>query len=109
MLSSAMALVAPPLRLAGRPPDPERIIAAALRTAEELFALSPPARHHDLLQALLRQGADRQMVAEAEQGFLTSAGRFVDRQTAWHLAEAAGQIRARLDGLSGMLFTENLW
>lgn len=44
-----------------------------------------------------------------EQGFLDNAGRFLSREEAYLVAEAAGQIRRRVGGDNGRLFSENLY
>lgn len=44
-----------------------------------------------------------------EQGFVTQHGRFVGREEAWRIAEAAGQIFARCGGDGEQLFSENLY
>jgi len=42
------------------------------------------------------------------QGFLTSTGRYVDREEAWKIAEQAGQVQPR-EGRPGSLFSEDLY
>jgi hypothetical protein len=45
-----------------------------------------------------------------EQGFITTDnGRFVNREEAWAIADAAGQIINREHGIVGTLFSENLY
>ncbi|ABY63141.1 putative Arn.3 [Pseudomonas phage 201phi2-1] len=44
-----------------------------------------------------------------EQGFVDQYGTFLDRQEAWVLAEAAGQIRHRANLPTGTLYSEHLW
>jgi hypothetical protein len=41
------------------------------------------------------------------QGFMTNFGRFVDREEAFHIAVAAGQISP--EGNGGVLCSEDLW
>ena len=80
----------------------ERIIGPALRLPDgSVPHLPAPARHNDLIS---RHGWD------GDQGFWTSAERYVSRQTAWHIAEDAGQItRGDLARRPGELFTECMW
>lgn len=99
-------------------PD-ERIVAAAIAKPQRPYAvpghyygrfdlvvsIPAPARHHHCLYLLNAQGID---TASWAQGFLTSAGRFVDRHEAWAIAEAANQIRQQT-GPHGTLFSEDLW
>jgi hypothetical protein len=45
-----------------------------------------------------------------KQGFITTDnGRFVDRAEAWVIADKAGQIINRGEGIDGLLFSENLY
>lgn len=82
----------------------ERIMAAGVRLNDHLHWLRPPARHHHILNELARLVGDR--VHAAEQGFLTTSGRFVDRKRAKEIAVAAGQVQ---DGGLRELFSEDLW
>lgn len=67
-----------------------------------IYSLPAPARHPHILNT---HGG----LADCTQGFLTSEGRFVARDEAWKIAEAAGQIVARCGGDGDWLFSENLW
>lgn len=90
--------------VASEPIEPtERIVAAAVRGVDGLTqTLPPPHRHKDLV-TLLPSG----LYATGEQGFLTSLGRFVDREEAGRIALAASQIR-KLHWPPD-LYTEDLW
>jgi len=46
---------------------------------------------------------------ESVQGFLTNKNRFVDREEAYLIAEAAGQLNDRPRGGSLQLFSEDLY
>lgn len=85
------------------PNSTELIVAAALRYAGIMLVMERPARHHTIFFAMHKHLVS---VPDAEQGFLTSAGRFVDRVTAHEIATAAGQTTSveHKD-----LFTEDLW
>ncbi len=91
---------------------PETIVAAAIlfrleghadpRAVPVAVSAPPPARHHNLF-ALTGRNPD-------DQGFLTSTGRFVGREEALNIAEAAGQ--PLIDHPSRhpkWLFSEDLW
>lgn len=68
-----------------------------------IYSLPAPARHHHILNT---HGG----LAGCAQGFLTSEGKFVARDEAWRIAEAAKQIVRRGFGRDGeWLFSENLW
>lgn len=90
----------------------EKIVAAAHlyrlagwddpRAVPTIVTAPPPARHHNLF-ALLTKRPD-------ESGFLTSAGRFVDRETALLLAIRAGQkLIDHPSRHQTQLFSEDLW
>ena len=91
----------------------ERIVSAAIRVdgilvegyAPYKITLSVPApgRHHHVAWFLATYGVD-----ERDQGFLTSTGRFVDREEAVGIAVASGQ-RLRVTGSEGTLYSEDLW
>lgn len=94
----------------------ERIEAAAVMEKGELVCFVPrPGRHHDVLRRMARAGFPIPIVGT--QGFITSAGRFVDRYEARKIAEAAGQIiagRIDKDGIPykadhPQLFSEDVW
>lgn len=95
----------------------ERIAAAAITKDGLIFTVTPPGRHHTVAHLLLgvRNGErDETLTAYVEhtldfdQGFITSAGRFVDREEGWNIAQASGQI-LRVTGSPGTLFSEDLW
>lgn len=47
--------------------------------------------------------------AEEEQGFVDNFNNFMRREEAWNVAVEAGQIRYKLDGLEGVLYSEHLY
>lgn len=85
----------------------ERIVCAAVRDSAGVVV--PGVRHYDRLMSRANFGAN----AEGdEQGFLTNRYRFVNRQEAWKIAEANGQILRRVGGDDtdgGTLYSENLY
>jgi hypothetical protein len=90
----------------------ETITAAALRLSNKLLLSVPsPGRHHTVIH-IMREVSDysnimRAAVANAEQGFLTSSGRFVDREEGFSIAHAARQlIKVHKQGT---LYSEDLW
>lgn len=95
----------------------ERIVGVAIRLpfdpdvagAKWIFAAAPaPARHHHILRQLHRLNEGR---LDKGQGFVTDTGRYVDREEAWQIAKAAGQLndRAPTDGRGGTLYSEDVW
>lgn len=84
-----------------------RIVAAAILHGA-VISLPAPARHHTILQSMdLEMGIDPTAVPPANQGFLTSEGKFVNRVEAYYIAHRAGQIGGK-DG-NPRLFSEDLW
>lgn len=73
-----------------------------------LFSSDAPARHHNVLHQMKNAGADH---VGSDQGFLTSDGRYVDREEALKIATAAGQMKPRQPGQYNgpELFSEDLW
>lgn len=83
----------------------ERIIAAALFNNGLTISMPPPARHHTLLNALDDSTVER--ILPDDQGFLTSAGRFVGRREAARIAVTAEQTLEPKWGAE--LYSEDLW
>jgi hypothetical protein len=89
----------------------ERIVAAAILHVDgRIFSLPPPNRHNDVIAHMREEGAWGHQDHERghEQGFLTSAGRFVRRKPAKVIAERAGQLLPRAGGTPA-LFSEDVW
>lgn len=83
----------------------ERIISVAISAFGIVASLPAPARHGDVLRKLydfnpIAIGGD-------SQGFLTSAGRYVNRRDAADLALAAGQVDKLISAPD--LYSEDLW
>jgi hypothetical protein len=78
-----------------------------LHDPRPVFAAAPaPARHHHVLHQLARMARN----LDWGQGFVTSTGRYVDREEAWPIAEAAGQLLDRAPtGRGGTLYSEDVW
>lgn len=80
----------------------ELIIAAAVRFGLNIVMVERPGRHGDCLNFLHRP--------DAEHGFITNHGRFVDRQEAAQIVVASEQGSPRLfEGYIPALFTEDMW
>jgi len=89
----------------------EKIIGAAvISTVGNLYAVAPPARHADVIRYMVTQGSKSEEAFDAEQGFITNTGRFVNREEAYVIAKENGQfIRPEIDHVPGALFSENVW
>ena len=88
--------------------EDERIEAAAILVNDEVWTLPPPTRHHTLIQAWASahwKDGKAGRIGEHDQGFVTSAGRYVDREEAATIARAAGQT----DSTRSILFSEDVW
>lgn len=105
----AKALDADPSQIWGvKASESEVTIVAAAILHGAVISLPAPARHHTILQSMdLEMGIDPTSVPPANQGFLTSEGKFVNRVEAYYIAHRAGQIGAK-DG-TPRLFSEDLW
>lgn len=66
------------------------------------YTMPRPARHHNILHTMPGD------VLDVEQGFLTSDGRYVDREEARQLAETAGQLLPTAINHK-QLFSEDVW
>ncbi len=83
----------------------ETIKAAAIKTGGKVHSLPRPARHADIIAKLA--GTGKRDVSN--QGFVTSAGRFVGRREAMRIARDAGQVDpAKVRGKIE-LHSEDVW
>ena len=83
----------------------QRIVCAAMRKEGYIIC---GARHFDsIMRAAIKKFNDKP--AGWEQGFIDQFGVFLTREEAFVIAEANGQIRQRVGGDNGRLFSENLY
>jgi hypothetical protein len=87
---------------------PHRIVSAAMKMSDGLIV--PGVRHYSpemrsVLYRIYGAGYHRQVVA---QGFIDTHGNFLERDTAWKVAETTGQIREQVS-VPGTLYSENLY
>lgn len=91
----------------------EQILVAAIRPhgAIEPVAMPRPARHLDVVEEAIRQGYRAAHVGISPWGFITSTGRFVDREEGYRLAVLAGQIGPKPGNpvFVPLLECEDLW
>lgn len=83
----------------------ERIISVAISSFGIVASLPAPARHGDVLRKL--HDFNPLVVGAERQGFLTNAGRFVNRRDAAVLALEAGQVVKLISPPE--LYSEDLW
>lgn len=87
----------------------ERITGVAfLMRSKMMLVLPAPNRHHHIIQASIPEDLPRKAVCCADQGFITSTGRYVTREEAVPIARAAGQL-IRKTSPEDKLFSEDLW
>ena len=82
--------------------EKEKIVAAAIKLDADVYSLVPPARHHDIIRMMVKEGLQP---LSRGQGFLTNTGRFVDRVEAAQIAYTSGQTKS----LVKLLMSEDLW
>jgi hypothetical protein len=87
---------------------PELIVAVAVRTPFGNITRERPARHGDLWTLLPRGMSSND--PDVTHGFMTSRGRFVDRQEAARIVVQTGQGSPNVhEGYVPALFSEDLW
>jgi hypothetical protein len=68
------------------------------------------ARHYDdIMRCQFKLLTDAYKHEDVIQGFIDQRGKFLTREEAWVIAEAAGQIIRRCGGDDGVLYSENLY
>jgi hypothetical protein len=86
---------------------PGRDQASACIYEGRTWTLPPPARHHHLLRAIRDDVAGEIDWGSVECGFLTTTGRYVDREEGARIALSSGQVE-KLDA-PPWLFSEDVW
>lgn len=82
------------------------IVAAAIKYGSLIHFLPQPARHNDIIAEMVKNGYPKPI--SGEQGFITSSGRFVNRELALSIADSYGQIIVK-NGSKTKLYSEDLW
>lgn len=86
----------------------ETIERAAIFYNDTIYSVPRPGRHHTVIKMMYDDGFPTEAMALKNQGFVTSAGRFVDRYEGARVARAAGQI-IREPTPPDMLTSEDVW
>lgn len=88
----------------------ELVVASAVRhPVGIIFAIAKPGRHHHCISAMVTVDAAG-MEYTHDQGFVTSWGRYLDREDSFNVATAANQIIKKSGSLgSDELFSEDVW
>ena len=84
-----------------------RIVGAAIFHEGQIFWLEVPARHGDVMAALVKLGQKRAAVV-GDQGFVTQNGDFLTRKEAREVAERYGQLKPNALQHEE-LFSEDVW
>lgn len=71
-----------------------------------IYSMPRPARHHNVLHAMIASGVDDR---GSEQGFVTTLSRFVRRKPALRIADKAGQLKSEPTAPYHGLFSEDVW
>lgn len=82
----------------------ERIKSAAIVHNGIVYAMAPPARHHNIIHLVYNRTGEK---INGAQGFLTTSNRFVDREEARRIATKSGQCEKTIHKTK--LFSEDLW
>lgn len=96
--------------------DDRHIVSAAIRVRHKsgqtghtlIFSLPAPARHNDIIRAMVEAGIPPPIGSLYEQGFLDSEGVFAWRTRARAIAEDADQLLPRA-GKTNELYSEDVW
>lgn len=86
---------------------PERKIVGVAIKDNDLWVMSAPKRHGDLIRFMVDKGHKIPVVGE--QGFVLDNGSFVSREKALKLAKKNGQFIFDCSPGSDQLFSENVW
>lgn len=86
----------------------ETIISAAIFYNGLIFSVPAPGRHHNVAHLMALAAPNLIGIPQREQGFLTSAGRYVSREEAFFIAFAAQQLIKKTHPLY-KLFSEDVW
>ncbi len=86
----------------------DRLVSAAMLMEDGLIVVGVRHFSPDMRATLHRIYGDGYHRRVKEQGFIDIRGNFLDRKTAWKIAEATGQIREQVS-VPGTLYSENLY
>jgi hypothetical protein len=85
-----------------------QIVCAAIRNKNGRIICG--ARHYDsVMHSQILASNDDWTKSEIDQGFIDQRGAFLTRQEAYIIATERGQIKRRVGGDDGKLFSENLY
>ena len=86
-----------------------KVVCAAIRS-QKTGAIVAGARHYDtVMRDQMNRCGGFKEGRPYDQGFIDQNGVFMDRQEAWKVAEAAGQLKDYQSYTPGTLFSEDLY
>lgn len=89
--------------------EQETIVGVAAKAYGKLYQLPKPNRHHHLLDIMYKEKNEAFQVAADEEGFITSTGRYVNREEGLVIAEKANQVIAERHRPGSELYSESVW
>jgi hypothetical protein len=82
----------------------------AIRFGCNIWSLPPPNRHHDVIWLIAQQlGLGHVQPREDDQGFLVDGEQYARRAPALRIAKRCGQLKPGRTGVSGKLYSEDVW
>lgn len=78
---------------------------AAIKHLNKVYSLPKPNRHHNIIQFIFETNGYYEQ--NSVQGFLTTDGKFVDREEAMIIAKDNNQVKETI--MLTKLFSEDLW
>ena len=84
----------------------EKIVAAAISFGGVTLSVEKPERHHHIIQFMADLDIPKRFRGPEFQGFITSEGKFVDREEAKEIVDKNGQ---RIAEHATVLTSEDLW
>lgn len=87
------------------------ITGVAARHNGQVFSLSKPARHPDVLRKIREETGVARWTGDLhyDQGFVDAEGTYLHRKAALARAFATGQLPPDFKPCAGILFSEDLW
>jgi len=84
------------------------IQAAAIKAPDgTVYSVPQPGRHHNVIALMVEHGLP--IPIKGVQGFITTEGRFVDREEALPIARENGQLKAYKHNPVSLLYSEDMW
>lgn len=85
------------------------VVAVAIRYDGKVWVLGCPHRHHHIRHWIYLETGNSEAEDQSVEGFLDSAGRFLNRTEALIIARSREQLRTDRPIWGDDLYSENLW